>query len=81
MAGLDFADCSNHWVISPGSRRLLGIRHPETSQAGEYLFLPFGLGPAPGENDRSVKELLRVVLDAEPEVQMVDYVDDIRLTV
>ena len=59
MAGIDFQDCFLHWLVAPQDRRLLGIRHPTSGQLGTYLFLPFGLGPSPGENDRSVKDILR----------------------
>lgn len=79
MAGIDFRDCFLHWPIGPACRRWLGIKHPVTGLFGCYLFLPFGLGPAPGWNDICVKEVLRVAALAFPDLVLVDYVDDIRM--
>ena len=80
MAGLDFKDCFFHWLIHPSSRRWLGLRHPATQQLGVFLYLPFGLGPAPGINDRNVAEITRVVSQSVTEVNVVAFVDDLRLT-
>ena len=80
MAGLDLQDCFFHWPIHPDCRRLLGVRRPVSGQLGAYLFLPFGLGPAPGINDRNVKELLRVLAVAMPDARYADFVDDLRIT-
>ena len=81
MAGIDFQDCFLHWLVAPEDRRLLGLRHPTSGQLGTYLFLPFGLGPSPGENDRSVKEVLKIIRYWCPTVHIVDFVDDLRLAI
>ena len=41
-----------------------------------YLFLPFGLATAPGLNDASVKEVLRL-LEKDSGIHLVDFVDDL----
>ena len=46
---------------------------------GGYLFLPFGLGPSPGWNDKCVKAILSVARSHFPTMRFVDFVDDIRL--
>ena len=79
MAGLDFKDCFLHWLVHSSSRRKLGVRHPITSQLGVFLFLPFGLSPAPGINDRNVGEVIRVCENAVRGVAVVAFVDDLRL--
>ena len=80
MAGLDLKDCFFHWPIHPSCRHLLGVRHPVSGRLGSYLFLPFGLGPSPGINDRNVKELIRVVVSHTPGALISDFVDDLRLS-
>ena len=52
MGGADLQDCFPHWLVAPAHRRPLGVRRPLTGALGVYLFLPFGLGPPPGWNDR-----------------------------
>ena len=79
MGGVDLQDCFLHWLVAPVHRRLLGVRHPISGVLGVYLFIPFGLGPSPGINDGCVKEVLRVVRARYPSLQVVDFVDDIRL--
>ena len=44
-----------HWLVAPSRRRCLGVRHPLSGVLEVYIFLPFGLGPSPGWNDRPVK--------------------------
>ncbi len=61
------------------SRRWLGLRHPTTHRLGVFLFVPFGLGPAPGINDRNVAEIIRVCKLQTPAVGVVAFVDDLRL--
>ena len=56
------------------------MRHPATQQLGVFLYLPFGLGPAPGINDRNVAEIIRVVNQSVAGVSVVAFVDDLRLT-
>ena len=77
--GLDFADCFNHWAVSPAIRRLLGIRWPGSERVGTFLFLPFGLVPAPGENEWFVRELVEKVVLKVGNVHAEVYVDDVRL--
>ena len=60
MAGLDFQDCFFHWKVNKESRKWLGVRHPVSGRLGVFLFVPFGLGPAPRINDRNVAEIIRV---------------------
>ena len=52
MGGVDLQDCSLHWLVAAARRRFLGVRRPITGRLGVHLFLPFGLGPPPGWNDR-----------------------------
>ena len=79
MAGLDFQDCFFHWKVHHTSRKWLGVRHPVTKRLGVFLFVPFGLGPAPGINDRNVAEVMRVASIHLPDVEGVVFVDDLRL--
>ena len=79
LAGLDFQDCFLHWPIHASVRRRLGIRHPKTRRFGVFLFLPFGLGPAPGINDRNVAEVVRVASSAVGDIFVDSFVDDLRL--
>ena len=79
MAGLDFQDCFLHWKVHKDSRRWLGLRHPSTGRLGVFLFVPFGLGPAPGINDRNVGEVIRVAKSHTKDVHVVAFVDDLRL--
>ena len=80
MVGLDFQDCFLHWPIHRSSRRRLGIRHPVTGRLGVFLFLAFGLGPAPGINDRNIAEAVRAALTIIPGLNTDTFVDDLRLT-
>ncbi len=68
-----------HWPIHKSSRRRLGVRHPITKELGVFLFLPFGLGPAPGINDRNISEVVRVCRKAVGGINAVAFVDDLRL--
>ena len=79
LAGLDFQDSFLHWPIHPSSRRKLGVRHPLTKRIGVFLYLPFGLGPAPGINDANIGEVVRVVVNSVGDVIVVTFVDDLRL--
>ena len=79
MAGLDFQDCFFHWKVNSKSRKWLGVRHPVSKRLGVFLFVPFGLGPAPGINDRNVAEIIRVVKEMNPGIEVVVFVDDLRL--
>ena len=80
MAGLDFQDCFLHWPIHWSCRRRLGLRHPITGQLGVFLYLAFGLGPAPGINDRNVGEAVRAAMTIIPGLNNDTFVDDLRLT-
>ena len=79
LAGLDFQDYFMHWAIARESRRRLGVRHPSSGRVGVFLFLPFGLGPAPGINDRNIAEVVRVVSHAVGDLKVSAFVDDLRL--
>ena len=80
MGGLDVKDCFLHWPMAPKHRRLLGVEHPVNGKKGCYLFLPFGLGPSPGWNDGCIKAMLKAVLRSRPDMRILDFVDDLRLT-
>ena len=79
MAGLDFQDCFLHWMVHASSRRRLGVRHPLSNRLGVFLFLPFGLAPAPGINDKNIAEVIRVCKLAVGQINIVAFVDDLRL--
>ena len=79
MAGLDFQDCFFHWKVHKDSRNWLGLRHPLTNRLGVFFFVPFGLGPAPGINDRNVAEVIRVSKLQTPDLEVAAFVDDLRL--
>ena len=55
-AGLDSQDCFLLWLLSPASRRFLGVRRHNSDRLGVYVFFPLGLGPSPGWNYRCVEE-------------------------
>ena len=65
--------------MAPACRRYLRVRHPLTGVLGAYLFLPFGLGPSPGWNDRCVKAVFDVARPQCPTLRIVDFAGDIRL--
>ena len=57
----------------------MGLRHPITKRLGVFLFVPFGLGPTPGINDRNVSEVIRVCKLQTKDIKVVAFVDDLRL--
>ena len=65
-------------MVAPARRRSLGDRRRLTGVLGVCLFLPFGLGPSPGWNDRCVKAVLDVARPQYPTLRIVDFADDIR---
>ena len=77
VAGLDIRDCFLHWPLHASCRHRLGVWHPWTGRLGVYLFLPPGLGPAPGVNDKHVAEMVRIAAQPMP-MHVVRYVDDLR---
>ena len=79
MGGVSFQDCFLHWLVAPDRRRFLGVRRPLPGVLGVYLFLPFGLGPSPGWNDRCVKAALAVARARFPSLRIVDFGDEARL--
>ena len=79
IGGLDFQDCFLHWKVHATSCRRLDLRHPITNKVGVFLFLPFGLAPAPGINDANVGEVVRVCKNAVGGLHVVTFVDDLRL--
>ena len=76
MGGAGLQDCFLHWFVAPADRRFLGVRRPLTGGLGVYLFVPFGLGPSPGLNDRCVKAILSVARARFPSLRIVDFADD-----
>ena len=44
-AGLDFQDCFMRRLLSPASRRSLGVRRHVSGRLGAFLFVPLGVGP------------------------------------
>ena len=76
MFVLDLQDCFFNWRIDPADSMLLGFYSPSRNQFGKYNFLPFGLKPAPGINDASVKEILRL-LKRRRQIDLLDFVDDL----
>ena len=66
IAGLDVKDCFLHWPVHASCRHRLGVRHAWTGQVGVYLFLPPGLSPAPGINERNMAEATRVATQHMP---------------
>ena len=47
LAGLGLKDCLLDWLVSPVSRRPLGVRRSATGLLGVCLLLPSGLDPDP----------------------------------
>ena len=76
MFVVDLQDCFFNWRVCDADSYLLGFYSHERRQFGRYRFLPFGLSPAPGLNDRSIKELLRL-LEQNSAVRLLDFVDDL----
>ena len=58
---LDLQDCFFNWRVAPTDAWLLGFYSPARRQFGKFEYLPNGLKSAPGINDGSVKEILRVL--------------------
>ena len=44
-----------------------------------FVFVPVGLGPAPGINDRNVDAIIRVCKLQTTELEVIAFVDDLRL--
>ena len=74
VGGIDLQDCFLRRLVAPSRRRYLGVRRPGAGVLGVYLFLPHGLGPAPGWNDVCVK----AVRANFPRLRAVDFADDMR---
>ena len=60
MAGSEFQDCLPRRLVSPASRRYLGVRRPVSGLLGAHLFLPFGSEPSPGRHGGCVKGVIRI---------------------
>ena len=58
---VDLADAFFNWRVSSESTWDLGFYSPKRQQFGIYEFLPFGLSPSPGINDKCLKEILRLL--------------------
>ena len=81
ISGIDLKEAFTHWLVAPVARRWLGFRHEEAGFYGAHVFLPMGLGLSPAENDRNVKEAVRVFYQvARSPPSVLDYVDDLRQT-
>ena len=79
--GLDLKDCFSHWPLSPSCRRLFGFKNHASGEIGCFLFLPQGLSPSPGHNDRQIKQCIMAARRFAPKVLLFDFVDDIRGTI
>ena len=55
VGGVDPQDCFLRYLVAPSRRRYLGVRRPTSGILGVPVFLPFGLRPFPGWNDKCVK--------------------------
>ena len=74
---VDMQDCFFfNWRVHPDDCWQLGFYSGSRQQYGKYNFLPFGLKVAPGVNDESMKEILRL-LHQECKISLVDFVDDL----
>ena len=62
--------------VSTNSTWELGFYSPQRGEFGTYDFLPFGLAPSPGINDKSLKEVLRLA-SLHTGVHVTDFVDDL----
>ena len=75
MFVIDLQDCFFNWRVRPEDADLLGFYCPGRQQYGRYEYLPFGLAPAPGVNDSSIKEILRLLRQSRG-IDLLDFVDD-----
>jgi hypothetical protein len=75
MFVIDLQDCFFNWRVSTADANLLGFLCPARQLYGRYEYLPFGLAPAPGLNDCSMEELLRL-LGITAGAHLLDFVDD-----
>ena len=73
---IDLQGAFFNWRVHPSDTMELGFYSPKRRQFGKYDFFPFGLSIAPGVNDESVKELLRLLVALES-VTLTDFVDDL----
>ena len=73
---VDLQDCFFNWRVHPDDTWQLGFFSPHRRQFGKYEYLPFGLSIAPGVNDVSIKEILRL-LSVHNEIDLFDFVDDL----
>ena len=78
VGGIDLRDCYHQPLVAPTRRRYFGARHPISGILGVYFFLPFGLGPSPGWNDKCVRAVLELARAQFPQLRMVVFVGDIR---
>jgi hypothetical protein len=72
---VDLEDCFWHWKVSEKDSWELGFFDEHSGQFGKCDYCPNGLSPAPGINDQSLKEILRVMGD-KLGFSVVDFVDD-----
>ena len=73
---IDLQDAFFNWRVDLESSFELGFYSPKRKCYGKYDYLPFGLGPSPGFNDASVKEILRLAKQ-HCNISVVDFVDDL----
>ena len=64
-----------NWKVADNDTYLLGFYSNVRLVYGKFDYLPFGLKPAPGTNDESVKEVIRILREVES-VPLLDFVDD-----
>eukprot|EP00959_Pyramimonas_sp_CCMP1952_P374881 7850765-Pyramimonas_sp.AAC.1 len=72
---IDLSDAFYNWRVLPQDTLWLGFYSPSRDQYGRYLFLPFGMKTSPAINDRSLKEVLRLLTKRDG-VVLTDFVDD-----
>ena len=71
----DLTDAFFNWRVAEHDTWALGFFIPGSRRYGRFRFLPFGLKPAPGINDTSLKEILRL-MERHTSVCLLDFVDD-----
>ena len=75
VVGLEWLDCIPRLLVARSRRRFLGVQCLVPKFMGLYLFLPLGLGPSSGRNDRRAKEVLRAANLVRPSLRAIDFVD------
>lgn len=76
MWTIDLTDAFLNWRVHPDDTWMLGFYSPQTNQFGKHEYSMFGMPSAPGINDESVKEILRLLKEVEG-ISPEDFVDDL----